>query len=187
MNEEKIVKNLFEKAGIQINGSLASDIKVKDKKFYTEFLKNGSLGLGESYMAGYWECDSLEEFFYKIFSANLSEYAQNNIKFISNVFYAKLFNLQNKSRSKQVAEQHYDLSNEFYEFMLGKSVAYTCAYWKDAKNLDEAQYAKYDLICKKLHLAKGENVLEHGCGWGGFAKFAAENYGCNTVCSRRES
>lgn len=179
LNQERAVKELFNKAEIQIGGSHSSDIQVKDKQFYTEVLRNGSLGLGESYMAGDWECASLEDFFLKVFTANLSEKVQNNLPFLSNVLFAKLFNLQNISRSRQVARQHYDLSNEFYELMLGKSMAYTCAYWKDAKSLDEAQYAKYDLICKKLHLAKGENVLEHGCGWGGFAKFASENYGCN--------
>lgn len=179
LNKEKAVRDLFSEAGITINGSGIGDIRVNNEKFYTSVLREGSLGLGESFMEGHWECDSLDDFFYKVFSGNLSEKVKSNFNFIINVLNAKLFNLQSNSRSLQVAELHYNLSNEFYELMLGKTMAYTCAYWKNADSLDKAQYNKYDLICRKLHLRKGDRVLEHGCGWGGFSKFAAENYGCS--------
>jgi cyclopropane-fatty-acyl-phospholipid synthase len=94
---------------------------------------------------------------------------------------AKFINLQNKRLSQRVAEEHYDLGNELYEKMLDKRMQYTCAYWKNAQNLDEAQEHKLDLICKKLQLKSSDRVLELGCGFGGFAKFAAENYGCHVT------
>ena len=89
--------------------------------------------------------------------------------------------MQSIARSKQVAEVHYDLDNHFYEKMLDKRMIYSCGYWKNTDNLDDAQYAKLDLICKKLQLKKGEALLDIGCGWGGMAKFAAENYGVNVT------
>ena len=94
---------------------------------------------------------------------------------------ARLLNLQDRARSPEVAKRHYDLSNAFYELMLGETMGYTCAYWKEADSLDAAQRAKYDLVCRKLKLKEGESLLELGCGWGGFAKYAAEHYGCRVT------
>jgi cyclopropane-fatty-acyl-phospholipid synthase len=90
---------------------------------------------------------------------------------------ARLLNQQSKLRARKVANVHYDIGNDMYSKMLGHTMQYTCAYWKNAQSLDEAQENKLDLICRKLQLQKGEKVLELGCGWGSFAKFAAENYG----------
>jgi hypothetical protein len=73
--------------------------------------------------------------------------------------------MQDMRRSKRVAQHHYDLNTDFYERMLGPHMQYTCAYWKRAQNLAEAQEHKLDLICRKLQLKKGERVLELGCGW----------------------
>jgi cyclopropane-fatty-acyl-phospholipid synthase len=97
------------------------------------------------------------------------------------VIRARFANLQNKSRAIEVAEQHYDLGNDLYEATLGRTLSYTCGYWKHAKNLDEAQDAKLDLICRKIGLKPGQTVLDIGCGWGGFLKFAAEKYGAKGV------
>ena len=76
---------------------------------------------------------------------------------------------------------HYDIGNDLYELMLGKSMAYTCAYWKEAKTLDEAQNAKFDLVCRKVGLKPGMKVLDLGCGFGSFLKYAAEHYGVSGV------
>jgi len=89
---------------------------------------------------------------------------------------AKLINEQTKERSLIVGEQHYDLGNDLYELMLDNYMIYSCGYWKNATNLNEAQEAKLDLICRKLRLKPGMTVLDIGCGWGGFAKYAAEHY-----------
>src|SRR5207247_100513 len=80
-----------------------------------------------------------------------------------------------------VIEEHYDLSNELYMSFLDPYNQYTCGYFKNTTDLNQAQEQKLDLICRKLSLKQGDRVLDIGCGWGGFAKYAAENYGCNVV------
>src|SRR5262249_38727778 len=92
-----------------------------------------------------------------------------------------LFNLQTKSRAFIVGEKHYDLGNDLFEHMLDKRMTYSCAYWKNATNLDEAQEAKLELICQKMYLKPGMKVLDIGCGWGSFAKYASEKYGVEVV------
>lgn len=174
---EVIVQDILLAAGIQIDGSNPFDIQVHDKRFYDCFFKNTSLAVGEAYMDGWWDCEQLDVLFYKI----MVNQAQNKFTDYALIFrYLKslILNLQTLKRSLKVAEAHYNLDQELYSAMLGSSMAYTCAYWKDAKHLDEAQNNKYDLVCRKLSLSPEEKVLELGCGWGGFAKFAAENYGC---------
>ncbi len=104
-----------------------------------------------------------------------------NWKTLLYVLKTKLFNRQKKSRASQVGEQHYDLGNDLYQAMLDKRLNYTCAYWKTADNLDQAQEAKLDLVCNKINLKSGMMVLELGCGWGSFAKYAAEKYGAKVV------
>src|SRR5690606_5924396 len=89
----------------------------------------------------------------------------------------RLFNRQTIKRAWQVGEKHYDLGNDFYAAMLDKRMTYTCGYWKNAENLDEAQEAKLDLICRKLDLKPGMTVLDIGCGWGSFMTYATEHYG----------
>lgn len=90
---------------------------------------------------------------------------------------ATLINPQTCKRSKAVAEQHYNLGNEFYSSWLDPYMQYTCAYWQPGDDLAAAQRHKLDLICRKLELKPGERVLELGCGWGGFARYACEHYG----------
>jgi len=171
-----VVEQMFSGIGVAINGPHPWDIQVKDERVFGRILREKNLGLGESYMDGWWDVKDLEEFLFRLMKAELQK------KIISpKVFYylikTKVINIQSMSGSKKVAEQHYDLGNEFYSSILDNKMQYTCAYWCDAKTLDEAQEKKLDLICKKLELKPGEKVLELGCGWGGFAKYAAEKYG----------
>jgi cyclopropane-fatty-acyl-phospholipid synthase len=173
--EQDIIADLAAKAGIIVNGPNPWDIQVHNKDFYSRVLRSPYLGLGESYVDGWWDCAQLDEFFSKVLRANL----ENELKsFGLMVHYlrASLVNLQKKSRSLEVAHKHYDIGNHLYELMLGESMAYTCAYWKNAKNLDEAQAAKFDLVCKKIGLKPGMKVLDLGCGFGSFLKYAAEHY-----------
>ena len=81
----------------------------------------------------------------------------------------------------QVARQHYDIGNDLYRIMLDRNMQYTCAYWKDADNLEQAQENKLHLICRKLHLKPGMRVLELGGGFCGLARFMAKEYGCEVV------
>lgn len=93
-----------------------------------------------------------------------------------------MVNNQSMRRAFQVGVKHYDLGNGLYEKMLGNSMGYSSGYYGNgATSLDEAQYAKFDLVCKKLGLKKGMRVLEIGCGWGTFAEHAARHYGVSVV------
>jgi cyclopropane-fatty-acyl-phospholipid synthase len=94
---------------------------------------------------------------------------------------SRLFNLQSPTRAFEVGEYHYDLGNDLYRAMLDRRMNYTCGYWKNATDLDEAQEAKLDLVCQKIGAHPGMRVLELGCGWGSFAKFAAERYGVQVL------
>ena len=91
-------------------------------------------------------------------------------------------NLQSVRRALQVAEHHYDLGNALYERVLGESMGYSSAYYRDgAADLTAAQYAKFDVICRKLGLTKGMKVLEIGCGWGTFAAYTSRTYGVEVL------
>lgn len=178
---KKTIQQIFALADVQINGTRPWDIKVHNDKFYRRVLSQGSLGLGESYMDGWWDSDDLEECIYKIQRADLTSKVKPSWKMYWECTKAYLFNLQDKLGSKKVIKEHYQLGNDLYTEMLDPLMAYSCGYWKEAKNLTEAQEAKLDLICKKLQLKPGMKVLDIGCGWGGFAKFAAERYGVEMV------
>jgi len=175
--DKKLVEELLASAGIQTDGGNPYDIKVNDARFYRRLIENGSLGVGEAYMEGWWDCDDLQELFNRVLRTGLDKHIrQNSLKYLMFGLRAKLFNQQSRHKSKRVAKQHYDLGNHLYELMLDKYMMYSCGYWKDADNLDEAQEHKLDLICRKLKLRPGLKVLDIGCGWGGFAKYAAEKY-----------
>ncbi len=178
---KRFLEELFGAADIRIDGDRPWDLRVADDRFYDRVLRDGSLGLGESYMERWWDCEDLSELAFRAFRAKVDRELRFGWKIAWHVARAKLLNLQRRGRSEQVAEAHYNLSNEFYELILGKTMAYTCGYWKDAETLDQAQEAKYDLVCRKLDLQPGDRVLEHGCGWGAFARHAAERYGCRVV------
>ncbi len=165
-------------AGITINGGKPWDIQINNESFYHRILSQGSLALGESYMDGWWDVPALDQFFDKVLSVpNIEKQVNVDLKTLLLVPKAHLLNMQTKARSTKVAMQHYDLGNDFYEKMLDPNMQYTCGYWKEAKDLNKAQEDKLHLICKKAMLKPGETVLELGCGWGGFARFAAKNYG----------
>lgn len=180
MSQKSTIESLLEKARIRIDGPESGDILVHDDRFYARVLAEGSLGLGESYMDGWWDARRLDEFFARFHDVPL-DHAVVDKYLIMNALKARLFNMQNRRLSKRVAQQHYDLDSAFYEKMLGPYMQYTCAYWKRAQDLETAQKHKLDLICRKLHLQKGDRVLELGCGWGGFARYASTHYGCHVT------
>lgn len=173
---ERTVRGLLELADIQIGGSRPQDITVHSPAFYTRVLRDGRLGVGESYMDGEWDAVALDQFIAHLLVARINERVAD-WRTILYVAAAKASNLQNMTRVFRSVERHYDIGNDLYKAMLGETLSYTCGYWPGAKNLDEAQRGKLDLVCRKLGLKPGMKVLELGCGWGSFAKFAAENYG----------
>lgn len=174
---QSTVQGLLEMAGISINGSEASDPVIHNDKFYKRVLAEGSLGLGESYMEGWWDCEALDTFFDKLLRAHIETYEPRNWYTILTVLKARFFNPQSLNGARKNATHHYDIGNDFFETMLDERMTYTCGYWKAARDLDEAQEAKLDLTCRKLKLEPGMRVLDIGCGWGSFVKYAAENYG----------
>ncbi|RZB30271.1 MAG: cyclopropane-fatty-acyl-phospholipid synthase [Desulfobacteraceae bacterium Eth-SRB1] len=174
------VEELLSFADVTINGDRPWDIQVHDDKLYARILAEGSMGVGESYMDGWWDCYSLDQFFYKVFMAGLDA----KIKPLSYLFEAvkaKIVNMQRRSRAFRIGRHHYDMGNDLYRCMLDKRMIYSCAYWEKASNLDEAQKAKLDLICRKLDLKPGMRVLDIGCGWSRTAKFAARRYKVEVV------
>lgn len=177
----KIIHELFEIADVTVNGDRPWDIQVHDDRFFTRVLQDSSLGLGESYMDGWWDCDAIDILIDRVLRADLREKVQNNLRFAFRIIRAKLFNRQSLKKSQEVAERHYDLGNDLYRAMLDKRMNYTCAYWKEANNLDDAQEAKLELVCQKIGIHPGMKILELGCGWGSFAKYAAEKHGASVV------
>jgi len=178
---EIIVRELLDSADIQLNGENPWDIQVYNPLFYDRLLRESSLALGESYMDGWWDCEAIDEFINRVLKARLDTKVKGNWKFLLNALRAQLLNLQAPSRAYQVGEHHYDLGNDLYRAMLDKRLNYTCGYWKNATTLDEAQEAKLELVCKKIGLKPDMNILELGCGWGSFAKYAAEKYGVHVL------
>jgi cyclopropane-fatty-acyl-phospholipid synthase len=174
------VAEILALAGIRLNGPNPWDPQVHDNRFFRRVLSEGSLGLGESYVDGWWDAEALDEFFARVRRADLAAQVRDP-RTLWLALTSRVLNRQTYSRSKRVAQEHYDLGNELYQAMLDRRMQYTCAYWKDVSTLDQAQENKLDLVCRKLGLAPGMRVLELGGGFGGFAQFAAERYGCSVV------
>jgi cyclopropane-fatty-acyl-phospholipid synthase len=173
---EKAAQKLLSLAGININGDNPWDIRIHNRSFFQRVLSQGSLGLGESYMDGWWDCERLDEFFFHLLRSEAESKVKKNKAWLFQVLLARLFNLQSKSRAFQIGERHYDLGNDLFKKMLDNRMVYSCAYWKDARTLDEAQENKLELICRKLKLQAGMKILDIGCGWGGLLKYAAEKH-----------
>jgi cyclopropane-fatty-acyl-phospholipid synthase len=169
---------LLRPAGITINGTNPWDIQVHDDRLYSRIFSGGSVGLGESYMDGWWDAGNLSEFFFRLLRADVDV---PNLRSFGYFLQARFLNMQTRRRATEVVEGHYDIGNELYERMLDPYLQYTCGYWKQATSLAEAQEAKLDLICRKIGLKKGDRVLDIGCGWGGFALYAARHYGASVV------
>jgi cyclopropane-fatty-acyl-phospholipid synthase len=179
------VEHLLDEADIRVSGPRPWDINVHDDSFYKRVLTQGSLGLGESYMDGDWDALALDEMLYRLIDARMDERVRG-LSAVWDTLHAHLVNLQARRRSHIVGERHYDIGNDLYQAMLGPRMIYSCGYWHQADgsvapDLDAAQEAKLDLICRKLGLQPGQRVLDIGCGWGGALRFAAERYGVSGV------
>ena len=178
---ESLLKDLFALANIEVNGSNPWDIQVHDQRFYKRVITEVELGLGESYMDGWWDVEKLDEMIFRVIRADLQNKLKHNLKVVMQLAGFYLINMQARRRAFLVAQKHYDLSNDLFRRMLDKRMNYSCGYWKDARSLDEAQEHKLELICKKLRLEPGMTVLDIGCGWGAFSKYAAEKYNVKVV------
>ena len=171
---------LLDQADVRIGGNRPWDLQVHHPDTLSRILAKGSLGLGESYMDGWWDCPQIDEFIARVLRARLDAQVGSPGLWLS-VLRARLTNLQSVARAWQVGREHYDLGNDLYEAMLDPTMAYSCGYWAQAGTLEDAQVAKLDLICRKLGLQPGMRLLDIGCGWGSLMHHAAEHYGVACV------
>ena len=169
------IEEILRSVDVAVGGSRPWDIQVRDERFFDRVLRDGVLGLGESYMDEWWHVDRLDELFQHLAAIDKSKVP---IPLSMKWLYLKdrVVNRQRRSRAHRIADAHYNLGNDLFRAMLDARMTYSCAYWKDAATLDAAQEAKLDLICRKLDLLPGQTVLDIGCGWGSFVKYAAEKY-----------
>lgn len=139
------------------------------------------LGIGESYVRGWWECSRIDELACRVLSHGLLAHVKNGWSTIFADLSRRVLNLQSERNAHEVADKHYDVGNEFFESILGPTMVYSCAYWKNAADLDQAQANKLELVCRKLELERSDSLLDIGCGWGSLAKHAAQNHGCRVT------
>ncbi|MDB4978026.1 MAG: methyltransferase, cyclopropane fatty acid synthase [Candidatus Peribacteria bacterium] len=158
---------------------------IRNWQFYARVLTYGSLGLGESYMDGWWavEDDRLCECIGIFLKNDVEKALWKNPLLISRMLYHYIATKPiNSFRSKSNVHHHYDLSNQFFRLMLGPSMTYSCGVLEQTTNamqntLEAIQARKYDLVCRKLQLQPGDRLLDIGCGWGGLLFHAARYYG----------
>jgi len=173
--------HLLERAGVTLNGPNRWDPQIRDQRMFRAVKRRALLGLGESYVAGWWECDAIDELFDRLLRAGVQRAFRNHPVVLWRTLIERTFNLQNVRKAWRNGRAHYNLGNDLFEAMLDKRMAYSCGDWRSANNLDEAQEAKLDLICRKLDLSPGIHLLDIGCGWGSLVKFAAQRYDVHAV------
>ncbi len=193
---ETAVTQLLQKAGVILNGTNPSDMSVHDPEFFKRLLSDPKFEIGETYMDGMWDSAAIDQLTTKLYEAQRKNGSLKTfaplwktpglafLAFFKNAYrYSRdvLTNRQTRTRSKKVAEEHYDAGNELYRRMLDPTLTYTSGVWADGYTLEDAQNAKYDLIARKLRLKPGQRVLDIGSGFGGFARFAAKNYGAKVT------
>ena len=178
---ERAVRDLFAMAGVEVDGPNPWEMRVRDEGVYRRILADPELALGETYVDGLWECERVDELVCRILRAGLDRKVRSNRKLLLQLLRNKLTNPQSVRRAREVGRRHYDIGNDLYEAMLDSEMTYTCGFWEGAETLDEAQQAKLKLVCDKIGLKEGMRVLDIGCGWGSFARYAARRRGARVV------
>ncbi|RTR00228.1 cyclopropane fatty acyl phospholipid synthase [Halomonas nitroreducens] len=176
-----VVEKLLNGSGVSLNGDAPQDIRVYHPDFFSRILHQGTLGLGESYMDGWWDCERLDQMANLMLRHGLGEHSQSPSERLMYRLQSGFFNLQSRARAYIVGEAHYDLGNDLFRRMLDDTMCYSCGYWKAADGLHEAQKAKLELACRKLDLKPGMHVLDIGCGWGSLAEHAARHHGVHVT------
>jgi len=175
------VRTLLDGAHVGICGECPHDLDVHDDRFFGRVLAHGALGLGESYMDGWWDCERLDVLSHLLIRAGLEREVRPSPATVWYHLFARIFNRQTRGRARKVGREHYDVGNDLFQAMLDPYLQYSCARWEHGDSLASAQKRKMDLICRKLHLEPGMHLLDVGCGWGGLARYAAERYGVSVL------
>ena len=166
-------------------GNLSAKINILDTVFYKNIILGGTIGASESFIRGEWSSPNLTNVI-RVLARNTEaqDKLENLFTLLSQPFLKVMHKLNENSvrGSKKNISRHYDLSNDFFSLFLDKNMMYSSAIYKSSKtNLEDASTNKLDVICKKLNLKKTDHVIEIGTGWGGFAIYAANNYGCKVT------
>jgi cyclopropane-fatty-acyl-phospholipid synthase len=177
----QMVESVLSGAGVAIDGTNPWDITVHDERFFARVLREKNLGLGEAYLDGWWDCRRTDEFICRILRSQLDVSLKGGLKYLPLLLPGIFFNLQSKARAHIIAKHHYNLDNDLFLSFLDSYNQYSCACFEGTSDLNQAQQKKLDLICRKTALVRTDHVLDIGCGWGGFAKYAAETYGCTVT------
>jgi cyclopropane-fatty-acyl-phospholipid synthase len=180
-SSRRIIERAFAGVGVRVNGPDPWDMHIHDERFFDRLFQQGKLGLGESYMDGWWDCAALDELIVRLMKLRFKDFWNLDWRALANILRLRLINLQSITGSKEVAVSHYDLGNDFFARMLGPTMTYSCGYWRRADNLDDAQDAKHDLICDKLGLEPHHKLLDIGSGWGRLLSHAERTRGCRGV------
>ncbi|HEY4199464.1 MAG TPA: cyclopropane fatty acyl phospholipid synthase [Devosiaceae bacterium] len=177
---KNFIADLLSHSDVTLGGTRPWDVRINDDRLYDRVLRQGTLGLGEGYMDGWWEADVVDQFIERLLASDIKANFPIDFGLLWSVVRGRVLNLQ-RAKVTEVGEKHYDIGNDLYGAMLDKRLIYSCGYWDGATSLDEAQEQKLDLICRKIGLKPGMRILDIGSGWGGFLKFAAERYGVEGV------
>ncbi len=177
MNNKRTCLSILERAGVPVNSSEPWSIHVHNEKLWDRVISQHQLGLGEAYIEGWWDCENIDQMLTLLLGADATRLLPVSPTVVLHHVNSSIRNRQTKSRAAKNAKHHYNIGNELYSRMLDPEMAYSCAYWKDASHLNQAQTNKFDLICQKLKLEPGMTLLDIGSGWGGLLRHAVKNYG----------
>ena len=177
---EQVVTGYLARAGITPGGDRPWDIQVRADRFWRRILR-GSLGLGESYLDGDWDVESIDALFRRLIRADLETSVPAVLNRARLWILALIVNPQSRRRSRAVAEQHYDLDHRLYQHFLGPWNQYSCCFFNAARTQEEAEVEKLEMVCDKLDLKPDDHLLDIGSGWGGLARYAAETRGCRVT------
>ncbi|MEA2734311.1 MAG: cyclopropane-fatty-acyl-phospholipid synthase [Humisphaera sp.] len=178
---QRKVADLLAEADVRINGSRPCDMIVHDERLFRRLIVDGTMGLGDAYVDGWWDCGAIDQFFGRVLTADVPRRVAVDRHSMFETITQRVMNFQSVARARRNGERHYDLGNDLFAAMLDPRMTYTCGYWRNATTLNEAQDAKLDLVCRKVDLRRGQRVLDAGCGWGAFSQFAAERYGASVI------